>query len=102
MPAKREILNRPRRPRFRPEAVELFAELESVPKHRRDYEWKGEVKRLTMMFDDEIHNGWLAGCWLTSDEPVPFQPDKDFYRKWWLKVRTTRAALLAEAAKLRQ
>jgi hypothetical protein len=83
---------------LRPEAVALFAKLKAVPEDERGYEWKGEVKRLTMMFDDDIQNAWLMGCYLTSDEPAPFRADTDFYVKWWRKVQETRAALLAAVA----
>jgi hypothetical protein len=96
MPTKREILNRPRRPRFTPQAIALFAELERVPMRRRDcQEFKDREHRLAR-FLGLTSEFWTGNSVLDRSES-PCHPEGYIANDDWRTCRALRRALLQAA-----
>jgi hypothetical protein len=106
MPAKRTIINRPRRPhRFTPEALALFAELEAVPTRRRGQEWEAKSRRLAELLgplgigDEDFAFAWFCGRLDVLDREIARRPRTGYWEAIWLRVAATRELLLEAVAK---
>jgi hypothetical protein len=97
MPAKRRIINRPRRAAFTLEVIELFRTLEATPpRDRKGDEFKRRDRHLARLLGIE-HEWFCSIASVTSRErpnPLPRRPAEEDR----IKVYAVRLELLAASA----
>jgi hypothetical protein len=97
MPAKRRIINRPRRATFTPEVLEIFRTLEATPpRDRKGDEFKRRDRELARLLG--IEHEWFCSVASVTDRarpnPLPTRPAEHDR----VKVYAVRRALLAASA----
>lgn len=93
MPTNRTPISRPHRPSFSLQALELFAELESVParaRHGREFkDREHELARLLHLVTE-----WWTGNGVTDKSSRPCHPEGCIARQDWFRCRAIRLVLL--------
>jgi hypothetical protein len=97
MPTNRTSPERPRRrPSFDLATLELFCELNALPKRRRHGEdYLAKSKRLSNLLN--LNTEWWGGCHVEHSSTVHPQPREHLAsHHYWETVQEVRRALLAE------